>query len=325
MKNKIAIIIPYFGVLPNYFDLWLKSASCNKEIDFFIYTDSTSEILLNQYQNIIINRMTFVEFKEKIQKLFEFKISLDSPYKLCDYKPTYGKALKNDLKGYDFWGYCDVDLIFGRLNKFIEDDILDRNDRIYNLGHLTLYRNDNKMNNLYKIVHKFNDCFSYKYAYRTSFSTAYDEIGTKYGYGLSTICKRIGIKNYVKLDFADINPDKYMFELAYTNGQCMDYFIYDHGRIYGVYKNQRIEEYAYVHLQKRLMIKDEINEDMYYISPNHFRNLEKDVIKDIKSKDGEKNFKKRLIKRKIQSKITKLRQGAIIHYINKYLEKINIK
>ena len=75
MKNKIAIIIPYFGVLPNYFDLWLKSASCNKEIDFFIYTDSTSEILLNQYQNIIINRMTFVEFKEKIQKLFEFKIS----------------------------------------------------------------------------------------------------------------------------------------------------------------------------------------------------------------------------------------------------------
>ena len=26
MKNKVAIIVPYFGVLPNYFDLWLESA-----------------------------------------------------------------------------------------------------------------------------------------------------------------------------------------------------------------------------------------------------------------------------------------------------------
>lgn len=67
------------------------------------------------------------------------------------YKPAYGAALMEDLIKYDFWGYCDVDLIFGDLKIFITDDILDRNDRIYNLDHFTLFRNIDRMNNFYKI------------------------------------------------------------------------------------------------------------------------------------------------------------------------------
>ena len=39
MNYKIVMILPYFGKLPNYFDLWLQSAEKNSTIDWLIYTD----------------------------------------------------------------------------------------------------------------------------------------------------------------------------------------------------------------------------------------------------------------------------------------------
>lgn len=34
MKNRVVLILPYFGKLPSYFDLWLSSAVSNKKFDF---------------------------------------------------------------------------------------------------------------------------------------------------------------------------------------------------------------------------------------------------------------------------------------------------
>ncbi len=323
MKNKIAIIIPYFGKFPSYFNLWFDSANHNKEFDFFIYTDSNDDRLLRDSSNIFIKKITFEDFADKIRNLFEFEISLDSPYKLCDYRPTYGLVLSKDIKGYDFWGHCDIDLIFGDMSHFITDKILDKNDRIYNLGHLTLYRNAKNMNELFMISHKFSDCFSYRYCYRFPFAMAFDEIGTKYGYGISTICKRIGVMNYISMDFADVLPDKYEFELAYTDRKNIEYFVYEKGKIFGIWRGKKVE-YLYVHLQKRNMECDEIKENEYFISPTHFRKDKLTAINDLYSSKERRKFHSRVIKRKIISKLKKIKQGAIFHYFNRRLGRINI-
>ena len=330
MNNKVCLIIPYFGIMPSYFDLWLESAGHNREFTFLIYTDSYNENQKKIYNNIIFHKITFDEFRSKIEKLFDFPIVLDTPYKLCDYKPTYGAALTKDLETFDFWGYCDVDLIFGKLSNFITDEILNKYDRVYNLGHFTLYRNIEEINNLYKVKHNFDDCFSYKYSYRTSFVTGYDEIGTKYGYGLSEICKRIGIKNYISCDFADILPDKYELELAHTtdnrvgySGKRVDYFFYDHGRLFGVCGKEK-KEYAYVHLQKRDMQGAVMNDNIYYISPTHFRNRYEDALIDGISQE-KKNFFRKLKRSKVESKYKKLKQGAIIHLMNRLFRRINVR
>ena len=39
---KIAIIVPYFGRLPQFYKAWEKTALANDTIDFYLFTDDSS-------------------------------------------------------------------------------------------------------------------------------------------------------------------------------------------------------------------------------------------------------------------------------------------
>ena len=43
------------------------------------------------------------------------QVTLDRPYKLCDFKPAYGFIFGEYLKEYDYWGHCDIDIVWGDL------------------------------------------------------------------------------------------------------------------------------------------------------------------------------------------------------------------
>ena len=60
------------------------------------------------------------------------------------------------IKGYDFLGHCDIDLIFGDIRKFMNNKLLRKNEVIssrhdYVAGTFTLYKNTAKINSLFKI------------------------------------------------------------------------------------------------------------------------------------------------------------------------------
>jgi hypothetical protein len=83
-----------------------------------------------------------------------FKISLDYPYKLCDFKPVHGFLFHDLLREYDFWGFADIDLIYGDVRGFLTNDILDNYDVItcrhdYIAGAFSLFRNNEKLNTLF--------------------------------------------------------------------------------------------------------------------------------------------------------------------------------
>ena len=77
---KKILIMPYFGKFNNYFYLWINSCRYNQDIDWLIITDNN----INQElpNNIKVINMTFEELKKYIQQKFEFKINLNTPYKL---------------------------------------------------------------------------------------------------------------------------------------------------------------------------------------------------------------------------------------------------
>lgn len=148
MRNKVAIIVPYFGRLTDYFELWLYSAGYNKEFDWLLFTDDKSA---NQYKcpaNIKIFFLKFDDIRDRVSTILNYEFVLHKPYKLCDYKPLYGQIFKQYIEDYTFWGHCDLDIIWGNLGKYITDDILEKHDRIYRSGHLCLYRNSEQMNNI---------------------------------------------------------------------------------------------------------------------------------------------------------------------------------
>ena len=74
-------------------------------------------------QNVKIVRCTFGELKEKFQKKLDVPLVLENAYKLCDYKQFYGYLFSEYLCGYDYWGYCDCDLIFGNIRRFVTQNV----------------------------------------------------------------------------------------------------------------------------------------------------------------------------------------------------------
>ena len=145
MNYKYVVFCPYFGTLPTNFNLWLKSCSYNKDFLFIVFTNDETPYIKPDNVKIVVK--TFDEFREEIQNKFDFKISLENPYKLCDYKPTYGFVFEEYLNNCTYWGFCDLDLVFGNLTKFLPKEDY---DKISFLGHFCLMKNEKKITESFK-------------------------------------------------------------------------------------------------------------------------------------------------------------------------------
>lgn len=288
--EEIAFICPYFGKLPyNQTKLFIKTCSYNKNYKWFIITNDETKFNLPNNVQIIIK--SFDEVKSIFQSKFDFKISLETPYKICDFKPTYGYVFQDLIKNYKYWGYCDIsDLLFGNLNKFISYDKIKNYDKVNFLGHLTLYKNTNANNRRFMTEtqsgRKLENILGVKG------SMAFDELNE---YSINTIWKEQKF-NEMKIDelYDDINPLKYKFQLSKYDDNLINYiiknaniiFLWKKGNLYEYsLKNRKItiKEIGYVHYQKRKMnfinIDDSIQE--FLITPKGF-------VKN----DGEINAKK---------------------------------
>ena len=318
MKNRTCLILTYIGKLPNYFDLWWESALNNPRFDFLILMDEHSSY--RSIANIIVLYYDLEMLKAKVQKIYDFEIKLNKPYKLCDYRPAYGEIFKEELVGYEFWGHCDPDIIWGNLSNFITDGILNRYDKVYTHGHLSLYRNTKLMNEYYRRKHHYHDCFSYRHAFSSDFCFAYDEWGTKYGGGISEIINRNGdITVYDYTDYADVLPSHYEFYLPGYNNCQVGCFKYENGYVWGMVAGQW-KEYAYIHLQKRKMKVRVHNTKVYCVMPNEFV----DNITITSGTDRERYyFYKKYLIEKIKSKYQKISQGALKQLVRKIARKIN--
>jgi hypothetical protein len=150
--NKIAIISIYFGKLPEWFPLFLLSCNQNPEIDFIIFCDAN--INFKQSHNIRLVHFTINDFNALASNSLRLNIAVQTPYKLCDFKPAFGNIFADYLTGYSFWGYCDSDMIFGKIVSFITAGLLKKYDVIctyqgFLSGPFCLYRNCAEINNLF--------------------------------------------------------------------------------------------------------------------------------------------------------------------------------
>lgn len=285
---KVALILPYFGRFDKLFPLWLESCRNNSDMfDWLVFTDDRRTF--DFPENVKVHYLEFEELRNRIQKLYDFQIELSTPYRLCNFKPAYGEIFEKYIEGYDAWGFCDNDMIYGCLSTAFQAievpieqmDFLPQEDRmvkktkIGTFGHLSFVENTEWSRKAYRYGN------AYKIALGTNRSLFFDE-GV-----FMQILKKHGWSEY-GLHIADFVPRVWQHEVLeeprrewMNTAHC---FVWHDGMLwrYFVDRNEYVqkEEYAYIHFLKRPMMVDEgINlKKPLVIIPNRIINISLDEI-----------------------------------------------
>ncbi len=269
--KKIVLIATYFGSLPCNFGIWLKSAEKNESIDFMLYSDCDIKDYEPLPKNVKIIHIELNKIKALFEKCFDFDIVLDSPYKFCDYKPAYGLAFEKDIAGYDYWGHVDIDAVLGNIRKFLPERDY---EKIYQTGHLTLYRNTAENNRRFMLD---GGRLGYKEVFTSDRICVFDEAG-----GMQEKYECLGIPTYISRDYADITKRSVRFTLSQTfmetsNKPVVNYpeqiFYYENGGVFRDYfKNGKryTNEFNYIHFSSRKPQDFTNGAESFYITSDGF-------------------------------------------------------
>ena len=280
--KKCCFIIPYYGKLPNYINVFFKTCEKNPDYEFLIFTND-----INSYKypkNVKIIYETMDNFIKNAEEKLGFKICICDAHKICDFKPAFGFLYEEYIEDYYMWGHCDLDIIIGNLDKFITDDIINNYDKIFCLGHMVIYKNEKENNRVF--MKKYNGRELYKEVFKNKKTMVFDEtfdgkenvntLFEMYNKKIFTNDFSFNVKifptNFTRTKFV---YEKYIFEDEATKNAI---YIWDDGDLYRLVKENNIlirEDYLYLHLQQRKMyINNKIFENNFFqIIPNCFETI----------------------------------------------------
>lgn len=281
--KKCVFIVPYFGKFPDMFPIFLKTCGFNRDFEWIFFTDIQEKY--DYPDNVKVIYVKFEDLKKIIRNKFNFEIIINEPHKLCDYKPAYGYIFEEYLKDYAFWGHCDIDTIMGNLSKFITDELLEKYDKLFCLGHMILYRNTYDNNRVFMSEYKGKSL--YKESFTSPITTIFDET---YGgsENINTIFLAEGLPvlqedwsaNF-QIEYSDFVRVTYNAEseLYDTEERKDAFFVWNNGSIYRYWieDNQLIsQEFMYMHFQLRQMKFNSkvLNYEKFKIIPEIFEELE---------------------------------------------------
>lgn len=252
---RIAIINLWFGnAYPALFPLWMKSAAYNRQVDFLLFGNVTPAIPTPP--NFHYFPLSLAELETLARRQMDCpELIIPTPYKICDYKPMFGTVFREYLSQYDFWGHCDLDMLFGDLSAFLTPEKLAKYDKIYPNGHLSLYRNTPEVNSRWRLPY---GKFALKNILTMPVNFAFDEWD-----GIYHIYRKCGFPFYREVEFAEPVANFPRFRLIPQRSnpkyerRPQDYreqlFYWEEGKICRAYctgeETPAAEEFAYIHFQ----------------------------------------------------------------------------
>ena len=173
--KSIALIIPYFGKWPPWFNLFLETCKTNTSVDWLFFTDCMKP------ENYPVSNVHYIDmsiegFNELASKTLGMNLNITRPYKICDLRPAFGVIFQQYLDDYDFWGWSDVDVLLGDIRHFMTEEVLEKYDVVssrmeFIAGEFTLFRNAEYINSIYKTSKDYERVFNDTVGYD------FDEIG----------------------------------------------------------------------------------------------------------------------------------------------------
>jgi len=159
---RIRFLIPYFGKWPFWLPFFLESCRYNPDIDWLFFSDCG--IPENLPDNVRIRAISFDDYCQLVSKRLDIHFAPANPYKVCDVRPAYGFLHAEDLEGYDFWAFGDIDVIYGQLRNWFTAERLARYDLISCYarrvsGPLSLIRNTPQSATLFQRIPNWRERF----------------------------------------------------------------------------------------------------------------------------------------------------------------------
>ncbi len=163
MSHSIAMVIVYFGAWPPWINFFVESCRSNASIDWFLITDCDPPE--NRPPNVHIETTSFADYKALVGEALGIRFDPQDSYKVCDVRPAFGVIHREMLKDYDFIGYGDLDVVYGDIRKFYDNDVLDTYSVLSThperlSGHFFLMRNSEPLVNAFRRVPDWDSLLS---------------------------------------------------------------------------------------------------------------------------------------------------------------------
>ncbi len=288
---KVVFIIPFFGKFNNFFQLFLNSCRENMDYTWMIFTDDHRQYLYPS--NVHVFYYSFQDICKLIREKTNKEALIDRPYKLCDFRPCYGLIFEDYIKDYDYWGYCDVDIVFGKISNFIKPEMLEKYDKLFFLGHCTLIRNNFENNSIFIGEPEFKKVLNenWNHSFDEEFENSINNIFKRKGKEI-LLCEyeaNLYVKsNYFHIVRYDFNRKEYV-----KLHQPYLFFVWNKGILMGIWKDKDTyvsDEYMYIHFQSRKMKNRVCTTDRFKIIPNSFEDLETFNYERIKKRHVNMNY-----------------------------------
>ena len=159
-RHKTLIIAIWIGKWPSYLPYFAKSIGCNTDFDWLLISDQNK--CPYTAENLLFKHIATENLSELITEKLGIAVNISNPLKLCDLKPAYGFIFNDQLVNYDYWGFCDLDLIPGNLIKYIQPLYEADKDVIsfyksFLSGPLCLFKNSPLTIDLFKKIHRYKE------------------------------------------------------------------------------------------------------------------------------------------------------------------------
>lgn len=153
--TRLVLLECWFGPFPAWFDFYLKSCELNHDVNWVVFTDQAPPP--RQPANVRFVALKKNALEEQASTALGVPIKLASGFKVCDLRPTFGLLFRDHVKDYDFWGYNDSDLFWGRIRTFLTPELFDRYDvlsacRTSICGQFTLFKNNDRMRRVFEYI-----------------------------------------------------------------------------------------------------------------------------------------------------------------------------
>jgi len=150
VRGKALLIIPYFGSFGPWVPLYLHSLANQTTLDLLLLTDTAPPALPPQVRRV---EMTFDQLRERAAARLSTEVSLHRNRNICDLRPAYGLIFEEFVRGYEYWGFGDEDVLYGDVDGMLGPHLDGTVDIVSpgmngKSGHLTLVRNAPRTNEL---------------------------------------------------------------------------------------------------------------------------------------------------------------------------------